>query len=463
MRILFVNKSATGDGTPTDDVLNVFENSDDMEEIKDAVEGAAERLLATWASVDMKDKEGELIPINDIISQQETLLERNGPISDTHTNKIVGQTLAFKVLENPKSKTLGVLHLQKFWSDYEIDDKIWGEIVSGERKGSSVGGYRLGMSKGEDPVTGDPVNVLDDFRHLETASVEDPCNPLALNEAFSVVAKSNSTNLQKPFGGYKDFSDCVSQNQDKDNPEAYCGSIQAVIEKEETVISKQLNNDINKVDSEKDITGETMEKNTLKQISDISAAVTKQGTMLVGLQKAITALTSTKKQEDEPEEVDEKKTKKQDEPDVVVEEPETVDEKKTKKAEHEEDEPVEEKKTKKQDEEDEVDESKVKKEEAASDIDGLTDAEIPEEPLPEDSNQEDSFKKLTKQLVKKVAVLEAKVKKVMTPMPGAADVNKANDFAAKPLAIAKGELKITMDEANRAHKENMQNIYGGGF
>lgn len=30
----------------------------------------------------------------------------------------------------------------------------------------------------------------------------------------------------EPFAGYSDFADCVAQNQDKDNPEAYCGSLQ---------------------------------------------------------------------------------------------------------------------------------------------------------------------------------------------------------------------------------------------
>lgn len=34
-----------------------------------------------------------------------------------------------------------------------------------------------------------------------------------------------------PFGGYQDFAACVRANQDKDNPEAYCGSIKAAVEK----------------------------------------------------------------------------------------------------------------------------------------------------------------------------------------------------------------------------------------
>lgn len=33
-----------------------------------------------------------------------------------------------------------------------------------------------------------------------------------------------------PFGNYKDFADCVKQNQDKDNPEAFCGKIQSQVE-----------------------------------------------------------------------------------------------------------------------------------------------------------------------------------------------------------------------------------------
>ena len=28
-----------------------------------------------------------------------------------------------------------------------------------------------------------------------------------------------------PFAGYEDFADCVSKNQDKEDPDAYCGKI----------------------------------------------------------------------------------------------------------------------------------------------------------------------------------------------------------------------------------------------
>jgi len=33
-----------------------------------------------------------------------------------------------------------------------------------------------------------------------------------------------------PFAGYSDFAACVAANQDKNDPDAYCGSIKAEVE-----------------------------------------------------------------------------------------------------------------------------------------------------------------------------------------------------------------------------------------
>ena len=38
--------------------------------------------------------------------------------------------------------------------------------------------------------------------------------------------------LGEPFAGFKDFAHCVSENQDKDNPEAYCGKVKHQVEGE---------------------------------------------------------------------------------------------------------------------------------------------------------------------------------------------------------------------------------------
>jgi len=205
--IIFIKKK--NDKTlSTDEVLRIFESEDDLDKIKEAVERADDRIVVTWATVDIKDKAGENVPIQDAIKQQDVLLKRDGPISDEHTNKIIGKTLAYKVMTHPESNTLGILHLDKYHKDNEYDDIIWNEIQTKERKGSSVGGFNLSNHMGTDKATGERAKYLDDFRQVETASVRDPCNPLALNEAFSVVAKSNKSvhDVNKPFAGYKNFA-----------------------------------------------------------------------------------------------------------------------------------------------------------------------------------------------------------------------------------------------------------------
>ena len=47
---------------------------------------------------------------------------------------------------------------------------------------------------------------------------------------ISKLDKGIARLIGKPFAGYKDFADCVRQNQDAKDPDAYCGSIQAEVE-----------------------------------------------------------------------------------------------------------------------------------------------------------------------------------------------------------------------------------------
>ena len=137
--ILFVNKSESS-SYPLADVIDTFKSTNNLELIKDHVEKAADRIYVSWASVDAVDNAGEKIPIEDVIAEQEILMKRNGPISNEHTNAIVGKTLAYKVLIHPVAKTLGVLHLNQIYKDNIRDDEVWGDVVSKKKTGSSVGG-----------------------------------------------------------------------------------------------------------------------------------------------------------------------------------------------------------------------------------------------------------------------------------------------------------------------------------
>lgn len=376
MKIAFVTKQDSDKPLEIEEIREIFENSDNLKKIKEAVEQGKDRVYTTWASVEVKDKAGELIPIDGLAEQQEILLKRHGPISDMHTNAIIGETLAYKVIEHPKSKTMGILHLNRIYDDNDLDDKVWKEIVSGERTGSSVGGINEGLSLGMIEETGEEVKVLEGFKQYETASVFDPCNPLSLNESISIIAKSN--HVKKP--------------------------------KE---VTKNIANDINKEE--------------LIDIDNLKGDIMKEK-----IEKQEEKPDEEKPKEKEP--VEEKKKEETVEPEEEKQEdPEVV--------------PIEEK----------------KKEEVASEIEGENTATQPEEPVEEQSNDEDAFiQKIEGKLDKKFDELRKElVSKSSTPRPGTMPVNKAEEEYSKlPLDIATGAKKMNMLEVHKAYNNQVDRMEG---
>lgn len=69
---------------------------------------------------------------------------------------------------------------------------------------------------------------------VEGLEAGDPNAVVSLFEATEkrgvVLAEIMPQKLGEPMAGYTDFADCVAKNQDKENPEAYCGAIKAQTE-----------------------------------------------------------------------------------------------------------------------------------------------------------------------------------------------------------------------------------------
>jgi len=194
---MFIKKE--GGALPESEVIDTFVNCTDLDQIKRAVEQAEDRLYVTWATVDVRDSQGEIVPIEEVINEEDTYLERGGSITDTHSNNVIGKVLAYKVMMHPKANKMGVLHLAKIYNHNKLDDKVWTETVNGERYGSSIGGFSTNDYYAVEPDTGRKTKVRSGFAHTETANVlGDPANPFATNEAFSLVAKDkNSESLKK--------------------------------------------------------------------------------------------------------------------------------------------------------------------------------------------------------------------------------------------------------------------------
>jgi len=457
MKIIFTSKGKK-EGYDTEEVMNVFENSDDLDEIKRTVENAKDRISVTWASVECKDNAGELIPIEDIVKEQDTLLERHGPRTDEHTNRVIGETIAYKVMEHPETKSLGVLHLDKTFAHNEFDDKIWNEIQSGERKGDSVGGFNTGESRGIDEVTGEKAKVLEGFKQFETASVKDPCNPLALTEAYSVVAKSNKSQIKKPA----ELDRCVQHLMN--DPDFKPKEGRTKEESAFAVCQTQLNKK-----SEVEKFWKNVEKKKYINESNLKKNIIKEGDNMK-IKKAISQfekiLEKLKEDTPEEEEKEEEEEAKQDEEKVPEEKKKTKqedeekpEEEKKKTKQEDEEKPEEEEKKKKKKQEEDKPEEEVEKEEAAGDIAGEEPAkDQPEPPEPEDPNDADVFKRV-KNLEKKFDKMKDNfVNKVSTPRPSGPKnfVNKADEISKLAMDLATGKTRKTWNQVHK-HVDDWMN------
>jgi len=268
----------------TDEVKNIFQSTKDLKQIDSYVEKASDRLYTTWASVDGKDKDGEKIPIELIIKNQETFFSRGAPLHDSHTNKPIGKSIAYKVMNEPKTGKLGVLYLNKVFRDYVTDNKAWDKIKKGEHTGSSVGGFGTIGSKEYDSDSKSMIDVYNSFGQYEISSCKNPSNPLATNGTHSAIAKQ--------FKMAEDNNIAEIMKEFKDSVSTFTDSIDGL--KESIEVKK----------AEKKQEAEEVQKSTLDSLVEEVAE----------LKKSVEKLNEVKKEEAKVEEVEPvKKTEQVDE------------------------------------------------------------------------------------------------------------------------------------------------------
>ncbi len=152
-----------------------------------------ERFFEGILTVQMRDKQNEITVTDELMKVLPVWMDRGAPITDTHSNRVVGKGINFARLEIkdeagveiPAIKITGKIH-----KNYELDDEIWKKITTGEYKGLSFGG----ATKAErEPITmkdGSVAYALKDLEHYEVAVCEDPAVPLALITDFNPLAKA---------------------------------------------------------------------------------------------------------------------------------------------------------------------------------------------------------------------------------------------------------------------------------
>jgi len=201
-----------------------------------------ERIFSGWGSVEIIDRQGDIIPIKEFEPVMKILMRRGAPIVDSHSNHKVGEIISYKFRDNEKGER-GLYLTAKIYKDYPTDNEVWEGIKNGDYAGFSLGG-----KAGEKiPICNREgcYNVVKDIEVWEFSVVEKPANQKSLIDHVNKLAKSdnviyivkNGYIIQKPFAGYENFDECVAQNRDKDKAEAYCGTIKYRVEKGRVRIS----------------------------------------------------------------------------------------------------------------------------------------------------------------------------------------------------------------------------------
>jgi len=152
-----------------------------------------ERFFEGYLTVEVKDKQGEVTIVDELIKVLPIWMDRGAPITDTHSNRVIGkginyQKTIYKAVdgqEYPAIKIIGKIH-----SNYELDNEIWSRIKSGEYKGLSFGGATKSNRTPFRMKDGSIAYQLRDLEHYEVAVCKDPAVPLALITDFNPIAKA---------------------------------------------------------------------------------------------------------------------------------------------------------------------------------------------------------------------------------------------------------------------------------
>ena len=156
--------------------------------------GSDDRYFEGLLTVQMKDKQGEVTIVDELYKVLPVWIDRGAPISDTHTNRIVGKGINYSrtTVKNDDGEELPAIKITgKIFKNYELDNVIWDKIKNNEYKGLSFGGATRSARSPIRMKDGSTAYALGDLEHYEVAVCKDPAVPMAIITDFNQIAKAN--------------------------------------------------------------------------------------------------------------------------------------------------------------------------------------------------------------------------------------------------------------------------------
>jgi len=187
---------------------------------KDEISNDNERMVKSWGSVEVKDVQGDIVPMAEFKRNMDTYMDLGAPIMDAHSNRQTGKALNWGLGKNPKTGKDGMWLAYKIFNKYKLHDMVWNDIKSGKRKGLSIGAGKFGKSKKtKDDYSGEEANQLSGMEIYEFSSVTNPANEFAENFAINYMAKS-ANGSDAPKGWKNNVVNRLKSIEGVNNPEA---------------------------------------------------------------------------------------------------------------------------------------------------------------------------------------------------------------------------------------------------
>lgn len=150
-----------------------------------------ERIYKGWASVEIKDAHGDLLPMSVFKKIMPLIIDRGGVILDSHSNRHTGKIINYEFKTNEEAGKEGLYLTVKNYKGYQHDDMIWEKIKNGTYTGFSFGGMSIGQPTMKFETGMDVTKILNEFEGFEFSNVETPANSASVFTEINYLAKSD--------------------------------------------------------------------------------------------------------------------------------------------------------------------------------------------------------------------------------------------------------------------------------
>ena len=186
------------------------------------VDAPSSLAVETWGSVEVRDADGELVPVETIANYADKFIENGGLMHDSHSNVPVGTVWNWDVRKHPETGQDGIVFYFNIYRDGEVFERARDDILSGRKQAVSIGAEApRGGYKCDDRGCYVERDVTDLY---ELSICETPANP----EAYFINVGKDIAKAKQPLEGEKvrfnvkdvvvhqDYTTCPLQKCKKD-------------------------------------------------------------------------------------------------------------------------------------------------------------------------------------------------------------------------------------------------------